>query len=174
MYLFELTYDHAMRIPNALIFVDFASTDPAAAADFFEAVFGWESEARPEGVFHRLLPGGHFRLEDGSEGPTGNLHMGVHNVENVRPHPDPDGAEPRHLSHGGRTARAWILISPDDTMDRVLDEAERRGAEVLWRNHFWSEFNGVNGAFVDPWGNTFVVWRYGGETRQAPPGTTTE
>ena len=30
-----------MTYPNTLIFFDFASYDPVASAEFYEAVFGW-------------------------------------------------------------------------------------------------------------------------------------
>ena len=73
-----------MGYPNTLIFVDFPSTDPEASAEFYAAVFGWEVEPRPAGVFHRIVPGQHFQLDDGSEGPTGNLHMGIFDAANAR------------------------------------------------------------------------------------------
>ena len=114
-----------MTYPNTLIFVDLPSTDPEASARFYAEVFGWEVEPRPAGVFHRIVPGQHFLLDDGSEGPTGNLHMGIYNVANARPHPDAAGVEPRHLSQDGRTVRVWILVSDDDHQDRILETAER-------------------------------------------------
>jgi predicted enzyme related to lactoylglutathione lyase len=165
-----------MGYPNTLIFVDFPSTDPVASAEFYAAVFGWEVEPRPDGVFHRIVPGQHFQLDDGTQGPTGNLHMGIYNVANARPHPDPAGAEPRHLADAtqGRTVRTWILVSDDDSVDRILDEAERRGATILWRDHYWAEFNGYNAAFVDPWGNTLVLWVKGGQDPQIPETFTRE
>ena len=163
-----------MTYPNTLIFVDLPSTDPEASAEFYAAVFGWVVEPRPAGVFHRIVPGQHFLLDDGSEGPTGNLHMGIFNVDNARPHPDPAGVEPRDVSRSGRTARPWILVSDDDSIDRILDEAESRGATVLWRNHYWAEFNGFNAAIVDPWGNTLVMWVKGGDNPQVPEGWTRE
>jgi predicted enzyme related to lactoylglutathione lyase len=163
-----------MGYPNTLIFVDFPSTDPVASADFYAAVFGWEVEPRPEGVFHRIVPGQHFQLDDGTQGPTGNLHMGIYNVANARPHPDPAGVEPRHLATDGRTVRTWVLVSDDDSVDRILDEAERRGATILWRDHYWAEFNGYNAAFVDPWGNTLVLWVKGGQDPQIPEDFTRE
>ncbi len=163
-----------MAYPNTLIFVDFPSTDPEASAEFYAAVFGWEVEPRPAGVFHRIVPGQNFQLDDGSQGPTGNLHMGIHNVANARPHPDPDGAEPRTLATDGRTARVFILVSDDDSIDRILGEAEQRGAEVLWRDHYWAEFNGFNAAFKDPWGNTFVLWVKGGDDPDISQAATNE
>jgi predicted enzyme related to lactoylglutathione lyase len=163
-----------MAYPNTLIFVDLPSTDPVASAAFYEAVFGWTVEPRPEGVFHRIVPGQHFQLDDGTQGPTGNLHMGIFNVANARPHPDPAGVEPRHLSTDGHAARVWILVSDDDDIDRILGEAERRGATVLWRNHYWAEFNGFNAAFKDPWGNTLVLWVKGGDDPQIPEDHTRE
>ena len=141
-----------MGHPDTLIFVDFPSTDPAASAEFYAAVFEWQVEPHPEGGFHRIVPGGQFLLDDGTPGPTDNLHMGIYNVANARPHPHPDGAEPRHLAADGRTMRAWILVSDDDSVERILDEAASRGAEVLWRDHYWAEFNGFNAAFRDPLG----------------------
>ena len=96
-----------MGYPNTLIFVDFPSDDPEATARFYEQVFGWEVEGRPAGVFHRIVPGDEF-LSDGEPSGVGNLHMGIHNVANARPHPDPAGVGPRTLRTGGRTQRIWI------------------------------------------------------------------
>jgi predicted enzyme related to lactoylglutathione lyase len=164
-----------MSYPNTLIFVDFPSTDPAASAEFYAAVFGWEVEPRPAGVFHRIVPGQNFTIDDeGTQGPTGNLHMGIFNVANARPHPDPAGVEPRQLATGGRSTRTWILVSDDDSIERILDEAVKRGATELWREHYWAEFNGFCGAFQDPWGNEFVMWVKGGENPQIPEGWTNE
>lgn len=163
-----------MPSPNTLIFVDFPSDDPEASANFYAEVFGWVVEGRPAGVFHRAVPGGHFPLEDGSPSPIGNLHMGIFNVNNARPHPDPAGVEPRELSRSGRTARTWVLVADDDTEDRILEAAERLGATILWRNHYWAEFNGFSGAFVDPWGNTLLTWTKGGDNPVVPEGWTAE
>ena len=68
----------------------------------------------------------------------------------------------------------WILVSEDDSQDRILDTAERLGAKILWRNHYWKEFNGYNGAFMDPWGNTLILWSKGGPDPQIPEGFTRE
>jgi len=161
-------------MPNTLIFVDFPSDDPEASARFYAEVFGWDVEGRPSGVFHRAVPGGHFPLDDGSPSPVGNLHLGIYNVANARPHPDPAGVSPRELSQSGRTVRTWILVADDDTEDRILDTAERLGATILWRHHYWAEFNGFSGAFVDPWGNTLVTWTKGGDSPVIPEGWTKE
>lgn len=164
-----------MTYPNTLIFVDLPSDNPEASAKFYSEVFGWEVEPRPAGVFHRIVPGQNFQIDDdGTQGPTGNLHMGIFNVKNARPHPDAAGAEPRTLSRAGHTARIWILVSEDDTQDRILDTAERLGAKILWRNHYWKEFNGYNGAFLDPWGNTLILWTKGGNDPKIPENFTRE
>lgn len=164
-----------MTYPNTLIFVDLPSDDPAASGAFYHEVFGWTVEPRPEGVFHRIVPGQNFQIDDqGTQGPTGNLHMGIFNVSNARPHPDPAGVEPRTLSRSGHTARIWILVSEDDSQDRILATAEKLGATVLWRNHYWKEFNGFSGAFLDPWGNTLILWSKGGPNPQIPEGFTRE
>ncbi len=163
-----------MSYPNTLIFVDLPSDDPARSAQFYAEVFGWTVEGRPEGVFHRCVPGQNFLLSDGTQGPTGNLHLGIFNVNNARPHPSPEGAEPRKLSRDGRTARTWILVSDDDSQERILAAAERLGASILWKMHYWKEFNGYNSAFIDPWGNTLVLWTKGGENPQIPADHTRE
>ncbi len=163
-----------MTYPNALIFVDFPSSDPEASASFYREVFGWEVEPRPAGVFHRIVPGQNFLLDDGSQSPIGNLHMGIHNVANARPHPDPDGVEPRTLADNGRTVRVWILVSDDDSSDAIMDRAVARGATELWRDHYWAEFKGFNAAFKDPWGNTLILWTKAGDDPRVPDGWTSE
>lgn len=77
-------------------------------------------------------------------------------------------------STDGRKPRVFILVSPDDSADRIIETAERLGAEVLWRNHYWSEFNGFNDAFRDPWGNEIVLWTKGGENPEIPDHFTNE
>jgi predicted enzyme related to lactoylglutathione lyase len=163
-----------MAQPNTLIFVDFPSDDTVACANFYHEVFGWEVEGRPEGVFHRAVPGGFFPLDDGSDSPVGNLHLGIYDVNNVRPHPDPAGVEPRTLSRDGRGLRVWILVSDDDSEDAILERAVKHGAKVLWRHHYWKEFNGFNGAFEDPWGTHVVCWTKGGTDPAIAEGTTHE
>lgn len=167
-------YHAAMSLPNTLIFVDLASDDPAAAGEFYAQVFGWQNDPRPLGVYHRMVPGGHFRDKEGRETSIGNLHLGIFKVENARPHPSPGGVEPRTLREGGRQPRVWILISDDDSAERILGEAERRGATILWRRHYWQEFNGYNHAFRDPWGNEIVLWGKAGENPQVPADFTRE
>lgn len=163
-----------MTYPNTLIFVDFPSSDPTASATFYNEVFGWEVEPRPKDVFHRIVPGENFQVDDGSQGPTGNLHMGIFNATNARPHPDPAGPEPRNLGGDGHTTRAWILVSDDDSADDILKRATDRGATELWRHHYFGEFNGFSNAFKDPWGNTMVLWTKGGEEPVIPDDYTAE
>lgn len=159
---------------NSLIFVDLATDDPAAAGEFYAQVFGWENDARPHGIYHRMVPGGFFKQKDGSDSDIGNLHIGIFDAANARPHPDPAGTEPRTLSKQGRKARIWILIGDDDTPERILEAAEKRGATILWRNHYWKEFNGFNHCFADPWGNEILLWGKAGENPQIPADFTRE
>ncbi len=163
-----------MTIPNSLIFVDLASDNPQSSAEFYAEVFGWEVEGRPPNVFHRIVPGGQFKNPDGTDSKIGNLHLGIFNVANARPHPDTNGVEPRELSRIGRSARVWILVSKDDSEERILNTAKNLGAKILWRNHYWKEFNGFSGAFVDPWGNTLVTWTMGGDNPEIKEGMTRE
>lgn len=159
---------------NSLIFVDLATDDPAAAGRFYAAVFGWQDDARPHGIYHRMVPGGMFKNPDGSDSAIGNLHLGIFDAGNARPHPDPAGVAPRDLSQTGRKPRIWILIGDDDTPERILDTAARLGATILWRNHYWQEFNGFNHAFRDPWGNEILLWGKAGQTPQIPDDYTRE
>lgn len=163
-----------MSYPNTLIFVDLAADDPTAAGEFYAKVFGWKHEPRPANVFHRMVPGGQFLKPDGTPSEIGNLHIGIFNSANARPHPDPAGAAPRTLSRDGRKARIWVLVSADDSVERILGEAEKLGATILWRNHYWKEFNGFNHAFRDPWGNEIVLWVKGGTNPVIPPNFTRE
>lgn len=102
------------------------------------------------------------------------MHLGIFNVVNVRPHPNTNGVEPRDLSRVGRSTRVWILVSDDDSEERILNTAEKLGATVLWRNHYWKEFNGFSGAFIDPWGNTLIAWTKGGDNPVIRAGMTRE
>jgi predicted enzyme related to lactoylglutathione lyase len=163
-----------MAYPNTLVFVDLASDDPKAAGEFYAEVFGWQNDPRPEGIFHRMVPGQNFRLPSGEQSAIGNLHLGVFDAANARPHPNPAGVEPRTLAKDGRKARVWILVSEDDSVDRILAAAEKRGAQILWRNHYWKEFNGYNHAFRDPWGNEIVLWVKAGQDPKIPADYTRE
>ena len=163
-----------MPIPNTLIFVDLASDDPAAAGRFYAEVFGWENDPRPQGLYHRMVPGGNFRHKDGSESAIGNLHMGIFKADNARPHPDPAGVAPRVIAEDGRKPRLWVLISDDDSADRILAAAVEHGAVLLWRDHYWKEFNGYNHAFRDPWGNEIVLWGKAGDNPRIPASFTRE
>ncbi|MDI7773892.1 VOC family protein [Asticcacaulis sp. EMRT-3] len=162
-----------MTYPNTLIFVDLASDDTAAAGKFYAEVFGWTNEGRPEGMYHRLVPGENFLNKDGSQSQIGNLHLGIFDAKNARPHPLAEGVEPRELVSSGRKARIWILVSDDDSHERILKAAEERGATILWRDHYWKEFNGFNHAFEDPWGNEILLWVKTGD-QPVPPEYTRE
>lgn len=161
-------------MPNTLIFVDLPSDDPAAAGRFYAEVFGWENDARPQGIYHRMVPGGFFPNKDGSASEIGNLHLGIFDAANARPHPEPAGVEPRAIATTGRKPRIWILIGDDDNADDILARAEARGATILWRNHYWKEFNGYNHAFADPWSNEILLWGKAGEDPQVPSDHTRE
>jgi catechol 2,3-dioxygenase-like lactoylglutathione lyase family enzyme len=163
-----------MSYPNTLIFVDLASDDPQTAGEFYAKVFGWQNDPRPQGVFHRMVPGGHFLNPDGSASEIGNLHLGIFDARNARPNPDAAGVEPRTLSRDGRKARIWVLVSADDSVERILSTAQSLGAKLLWRDHYWKEFNGFNHAFRDPWGNEIVLWVKGGKDPVIPQGYTRE
>jgi predicted enzyme related to lactoylglutathione lyase len=163
-----------MTIPNALIFVDLASDDPAKAGEFYAEVFGWRNDPRPYGVYHRMVPGGNMQDNEGNESAIGNFHIGIHKADNARPNPSPQGVEPRELSSAGRKPRIWILVSDDDSVEAILARAIGLGAKLLWKEHFWQEFNGFNAAFSDPWGNDIILWIKGGEDPVVPANFTQE
>jgi len=143
--------------PNTLIFVDLASDDPAKAGKFYEEVFGWRNDERPLG-----------------ESQIGNLHLGIFDAANARPHPNPAGVEPRTLAGDGRKARIWILVGDGQDHEDILKRATDRGATILWKDHYWKEFNGFNHAFRDPWGNEIILWVKGGSDPQIPANYTRE
>jgi predicted enzyme related to lactoylglutathione lyase len=149
-----------MSQPNVLVFVDFPTDDVTAARAFYAEVFNWEVEDRIADTFARIVPGGHFLNSDGSASEIGNLHMGISNAANMRPAKDQNPTEPTNLNPGGRAIRAWILVSDDDSFERILEAAGRLGATELWRNHFWKEFGGANASFIDPWGNQIMLWSH--------------
>ncbi|MCB0997282.1 MAG: VOC family protein [Acidimicrobiales bacterium] len=159
-----------MSYPNTLIFMDFASDDTEASAAFYAEVMGWEVEPRPAGKFHRIVPGQNFQLDDGTQSPVGNLHMGIYDAADGRP--NPSSYSSAELTGDRRGIRCYVLVSDDDSQDRILDTAERLGATVLWRNHYWGEFNGFNGAFRDPWGNEIILWTKAGDDPVIPEGYT--
>lgn len=155
-----------MPYPNTLIFVDLPTPDPAATARFYAEVFGWVVEGRPEGVFHRAVPGNEFLLADGSPSGVGNLHVGLFETNESRP--DPNDPPAGVGAPSGAQTRVWILVSDDDSQDAILDRAEARGAKILWRDGYWGEFNGFHGSFRDPWGVQVVLWTKGGDNPEIP------
>lgn len=147
-----------MSTPNRLVFVDFPSDHIEDSANFYEKVFGWTVERRVPDLFCRIVPGGYFQNGDGTDSEIQHLHLGIHNVTNVRPHPDKNSDGPRELSRDGRSIRAWILVGDDDSQERILATAKELGAKILWKDHYWHEFNGLNSSFIDPWGNQIMLW----------------
>jgi len=158
--------ERGAEVTNTLIFVDVPADDPDAAARFYAEVMGWEVEGRPAGVFHRIVPGGEFLLDDGTPSGVGNLHLGIYSTREPRPDPNPPipPEEP-----GGPAPRVYILVPDRAEQDRVLDAAVARGATVLWRDRFWREFNGWHGCFRDPWGTQIVLWTKPDEDGDIPP-----
>jgi catechol 2,3-dioxygenase-like lactoylglutathione lyase family enzyme len=164
-----------MASPHTLIFVDFPSDDVEACAAFYRDVFGWEvgGTSRPASSTarsRRLLPAPR-RLDS----PIGNLHLGFYDARNARPHPDPAGVEPRHLSRDGPTLRVWILLGDDETEDEVLRRAEKHGATgALAPPLLEGVQRASTGRSKDPWGNTVVLWGKGGDDPIIPEDYTRE
>ena len=163
-----------MTTPNTLIFVDLPSDDPIAAGRFYAEVFGWRDDERPRGIYHRMVPGGNFKNSDGGDSAIGNLHIGIFDAANARPHPMPVGVAPRTLSADGRKPRIWILVGDGESPELILAAAEERGATILWTNHYWKTFNGFNHAFRDPWGTEIILWVKASEDASVPGAFTAE
>ncbi|MFT6764789.1 MAG: putative enzyme related to lactoylglutathione lyase, partial [Candidatus Aldehydirespiratoraceae bacterium] len=66
-----------MTYPNTLVFVDFPSDDVNASRAFYAEVFNWEIEDRIADTFARIVPGQNQKIDDGTQGPSGNFHMGI-------------------------------------------------------------------------------------------------
>ena len=124
---------------NTLVFVDLPVDDTVAAQKFYETLFGWTINPRPEGEFHQIVPG---------EG----LHLGLFSTTKQTPDPAPKPPKPRR----GLQPRTYILV--DDAPQVYLDKAVELGATKLWDEGWWTEFNGYHAAFLDPWGNQMVMW----------------
>ena len=129
-------------MPNTLVFVDFPSPDPEAAARFYEQVFGWEIEGRPAGDFHRIVPG------DG-------LHLGIFNERSQTPDPAPKAVSGR----SGLQPRTYILVEEEPSV--YVKKAVELGGTELWGEEYWGEFDGWHASFLDPWGNQIVMWYKG-------------
>lgn len=156
-----------MPYPNTLIFVDIPSPDPVASGRFYAEVFNWDVEGRPDGKFHRAVPGDEFLLDDGSRSGVGNLHIGIFETTESRPDPSSPPSTPTGMGTAAQT-RMWILVSDDDSQDAILARAEERGAKILWRDAFWGEFNGFHACFLDPWGVQVLLWTKAGDDPQIP------
>lgn len=65
-----------------IVHVEFASSDPAAAAQFFGNLFGWQSQRDPDVDYHMFQaeggPGGGFVKADGVQYRTGETLAYVH------------------------------------------------------------------------------------------------
>jgi predicted enzyme related to lactoylglutathione lyase len=131
-------------MPNTLVFVDFPSPDPAATARFYAELFGWHVEGRPEGDFHRFVPG------------EGWLHMGTYNSRTQTPDPTKPKEAP---SRQGLQPRTYIKVESDPA--EYIAKAEGLGATVLWGETWWPEFGGWHASFLDPWGNQICLWYKG-------------
>jgi catechol 2,3-dioxygenase-like lactoylglutathione lyase family enzyme len=150
-------------VTNTLIFVDLASEDPDAAGKFYAEVFGWENDARPKGEYHRMVPGGFFKKSDGTDSEIGNLHLGIFKAANARPHPEPGGVEPRGLSTDGRKPRIWVLISDDDSADRILGTAVKSWApSCCGATTTGPSSTATTTPSAIPWGNEIVLVGQGG------------
>ena len=163
-----------MTYPNTLIFVDFPSTEPTASAAFYEAVFGGRSNLAPRTSSTASCPARTSRSTTGRRARPATCTWASSTSPTPVRIPIRRVSNPATVATDGHSARVWILVSEDDSIERILTEATSRGATLLWKDHYWAEFNGFNAAFLDPWGNTFVLWTKGGDNPEIPEGWTNE
>ena len=122
-------------------------------------------EPRPDGVFYRIVPGGYFPSSTTApDAEVGNLHLGIFDAGQRPPAPRSGRrratARRQRLGAGARLDPRRRRRQRGPTSSK---RAEANGATILWRDHYWAEFNGYNGAFLDPWGNTIILWSKGGD-----------
>ena len=146
-------------MPHTLVFIDFPSPDPEASAQFYEAVFGWQVNARPAGVFHQIVPGGEQPGPDGAPSGVGNLHLGIFN--STTPVPEPNDPPVRTGQPQGPLPRIYITVDESETQEDVLGRAREHGATVDWELAWFDEFNGWTSSFADPWGVQIMLWTPG-------------
>ena len=124
-----------MPNPNTLIFVDLMSDDPVAAGKFYAEVMGWEDDVRMDGQYCRMVPGGNFKNPDGSDSEIGNLHIGIGNVKNLRPNPDPAGVDPGRYrqtpAHPGSGFWSAKMIRLTGSWRRRRPAEQRRFGEII-------------------------------------------
>ena len=124
-----------MPNPNTLIFVDLMSDDPVAAGKFYAEVMGWEDDVRMDGQYCRMVPGGNFKNPDGSDSEIGNLHIGIGNVKNLRPNPDPEGVDPgryrQRPAHPGSGFWSAKMIRLTGSWKRRRRAEQRRFGEII-------------------------------------------
>lgn len=56
----------------------------------------------------------------------------------------------------GPVPRVYVMV---DDPPVYLARAVEMGAEVLWEEKYWEEFNAHYAAFRDPWGAEICLWR---------------
>lgn len=125
---------------NTLIFVDLPTSDIEATSRFYEELFGWPINGRPQGTFHQIVPA------------EGSLHLGLFTEAEQVPDPAPRPQQAR----SGLQPRTYILV--DGPPSEYLNKAVILGATALWEQSYWEEFGGWHASFLDPWGNQIVLW----------------
>ena len=144
-----------MTVHNTLIFVDFPVHRPGHRRRLLQRGLRL---GRRAAAGRRLLPHGSLAASSRSTtarpSPIGNLHMGIYDPANARPHPDPAGVEPRETSAGRDAPRApgssWTDDDNGGPDHGHRSQARRHGAVAT------PLLGGVqrcfNGAFVGPVG----------------------
>jgi uncharacterized protein len=117
-------------VTAAVTHFEIYAEEPAKLADFYRGVFGWQLETAP-GVDY-------WRIQTGSAGAA-SFNGGL----TRRPLP---------------TLRSWLNYVTVESLDRVVDDAQRLGGEVV-RPKTAVPKTGWIAILADPDGNTFAVWQ---------------
>jgi len=116
-------------VPNPMIFVDWPTPDPEASSRFYEELFGWHVNRRPQGEFHEILPG---------EKPNMGMHLETTPMSGPIPRvyimvDDPPAFLERAIAMGA--SKLWDEVYWEEFDGRHAAFRDPWGLEiVLWRN----------------------------------------
>jgi predicted enzyme related to lactoylglutathione lyase len=131
--------ERTSHTPGTFSWTDLATTDPAAAKDFYTSLLGWDAEDLPipeGGVYTMLLRNGRraAALNQGQEGqpPAWNSYVTVAGADAAAAAAEENGgtlaAEPFDVMEAGRMA---VIQDPTGAFFSVWEPRENIGAEVV-------------------------------------------
>lgn len=119
-----------VNTPGAMTWNDLITPDPAGAADFYEALFGWTTEEIPESGGYRVISNG------------GRANGGIQPL-------DPE-------SMGSETPPNWMPYFGHEDIGRLVGELDGLGGRVMTGPLQMPQ--GSIAVMLDPQGAPFAVW----------------